>query len=207
MWAQQVTKNAEASVNDPIAEKAVADAELIPAGEKQAKVYRIVASNEPDANCLVIASIPVNDQGLSIFVKLRSTLKTAQEQNDNLLRFVNTLRWSRGLIMSSIANKSFSSREAAVGTLDFNAVLWRFLTALGSLRIAVVMFGLGTLLLFVGTLAQDQETIVDVKRHYFNSWIAYVPFDVFVPSTICPTRNQYHLGFLCLVVHRLVSSC
>lgn len=93
MWAQQVTKNAEASVNDPIAEKAVADAELIPAGEKQAKVYRIVASNEPDANCLVIASIPVNDQGLSIFVKLRSTLKIAQEQNDNLLRFVNTLRW------------------------------------------------------------------------------------------------------------------
>lgn len=93
MWAQQVTKNAEANVNDPIAEKAVADAELIPAGEKQAKVYRIVASNEPDANCLVIASIPVNDQGLSIFVKLRSTLKTAQEQNDNLLRFVNTLRW------------------------------------------------------------------------------------------------------------------
>lgn len=93
MWAQQVTKNAEASVNDPIAEKAVADAELIPAGEKQAKVYRISASNELNANCLVIVSIPVNDQGLSIFVKLRSNLKTAQEQNDNLLRFVNSLRW------------------------------------------------------------------------------------------------------------------
>jgi hypothetical protein len=93
MWAQQVTKSAESSVNDPLAEKAVADAELIPAGEKQAKVYRIVASNELDSNCLVIASIPVNDQGLSIFVKLRSSLKTAQEQNDNLLRFVNSLRW------------------------------------------------------------------------------------------------------------------
>jgi ABC-type transport system involved in cytochrome c biogenesis permease subunit len=98
--------------------------------------------------------------------------------------------------MSSIANKSFSSREAAVGTLDFNAVLWRFLTALGSLRIAVAMFGLGTLLLFVGTLAQDQETIVDVKRHYFNSWIAYVPFDVFVPSTIWPHEEPIPFGFL-----------
>ena len=93
MWAQQVTKNSEATVNDPIAEKAVAGAELIPAGEKQAKVYRILASEDLESNCLVIASIPVNDQGLSIFVKLRSSLKTAQEQNENLLRFVNSLRW------------------------------------------------------------------------------------------------------------------
>ncbi|MFO0382245.1 MAG: cytochrome c biogenesis protein CcsA [Pirellula sp.] len=98
--------------------------------------------------------------------------------------------------MSSIANKSFSSREAAVGTMDFNAVLWRFLTALGSLRIAVVMFALGTLLLLVGTLAQDQETIVDVKRHYFNSWVAYVPFDVFVPSTMLPHAEPIPFGFL-----------
>jgi hypothetical protein len=93
MWAQQVTKKEEASVNEAIAEKAVADSELIPAGEKQAKVYRIYASEDLESNCLVIASIPVNDQGLSIFVKLRSTLKTAQEQNENLLRFVNSLRW------------------------------------------------------------------------------------------------------------------
>lgn len=93
MWAQQVTKKEEASVNEAIAEKAVADAELIPAGEKQAKVYRIYASEESESNCLVIASIPVNDQGLSIFVKLRSSVKIAQEQNENLLRFVNSLRW------------------------------------------------------------------------------------------------------------------
>ncbi len=98
--------------------------------------------------------------------------------------------------MSSIANKSLSKREVAVGALDFNAVLWRFLTALGSLRIAVVMFALGTLLLLVGTLAQDQETIVDVKRHYFNSWVAYVPFDVFVPVTIWNHDEPIPFGFL-----------
>lgn len=93
MWAQQVTKSSEADVNDRLAEKAVVEAELIPAGDKQARVYRLAASDEPDAKCLVIASIPVNDEGLSIFVKLRSSVQTAQEQNKNLLRFVNSLRW------------------------------------------------------------------------------------------------------------------
>ncbi|XZE22082.1 hypothetical protein SH449x_001998 [Pirellulaceae bacterium SH449] len=93
MWAQQVTKSSETEINDRLAEKAVADAELIPAGDKQARVYRLAASDEPDANCLVIASIPVNDQGLSIFVKLRSSVQTAQDQNENLLRFIHSLRW------------------------------------------------------------------------------------------------------------------
>lgn len=98
--------------------------------------------------------------------------------------------------MSSIANRTFTARNTAVGKLDANAIFWQVLKALGSLRIAVVMFALGTLLLLVGTLAQDEETIVDVKRQYFNSWVAYVPFDVFVPVTIWNHENPIPYGFL-----------
>jgi len=67
--------------------------------------------------------------------------------------------------------------------------------AIGSLKITVTMFALGTLILFVGTLAQDEETIVDVKKLYFNSWVASVPFDVFLPQTIFPHENPIPYAF------------
>ncbi len=40
---------------------------------------------------------------------------------------------------------------------------------MGSLKITVTMFALGMIILLFGTLAQDEETLVDVKNHYFNS--------------------------------------
>ena len=66
---------------------------------------------------------------------------------------------------------------------------------MGSLKITVAMFALGTLILFVGTLAQDEETIVDVKKQYFNSWVASVPFDVFIPQTIWPHKDPLPYAF------------
>ena len=72
----------------------------------------------------------------------------------------------------------------AIAQMDIARIAWLVLRAMGSLKITVAMFALGTLILFVGTLAQDEETIVDVKKQYFNSWVASVPFDVFKPQTI-----------------------
>lgn len=46
------------------------------------------------------------------------------------------------------------------------------------------MFLAGIFLLFVGTLAQDERNLPEVKRLYFNSWIAEVPFSDFFPVTI-----------------------
>jgi ABC-type transport system involved in cytochrome c biogenesis permease subunit len=88
--------------------------------------------------------------------------------------------------MSAITNERFANVSTAKTAADLDSFLWRVLTALGSLKIAVAMFAAGTLMLLVGTLAQDEETIVDVKQRYFNSWIAYVGFDVFVPQTVFP---------------------
>ncbi len=90
--------------------------------------------------------------------------------------------------------------RSGVGTttaepLDIARIAWFALRAMGSLKITVAMFALGTLILFVGTLAQDEETIVDVKKQYFNSWVASVPFDVFKPQTIWPHTEPLPYAF------------
>ena len=65
-----------------------------------------------------------------------------------------------------------------------NDVSWTILRTLGSLKITVTMFAFSILILFVGTLAQDEQTMIDVKKEYFNSWVAMVPHHVFAPVTI-----------------------
>ncbi len=79
--------------------------------------------------------------------------------------------------------------------LDISRIAWIVMRAVGSLKVTVSMFALGTLILFVGTLAQDEETIVDVKKQYFNSWVASVPFDVFLPQTIFPHEEPVPYAF------------
>ena len=61
---------------------------------------------------------------------------------------------------------------------------WTLLRAAGSLKITVVMFLAATFLLFVGTLAQDEKNLPEVKAEYFNSWLARIPFSDFFPITI-----------------------
>jgi ABC-type transport system involved in cytochrome c biogenesis permease subunit len=62
--------------------------------------------------------------------------------------------------------------------------LWQMLRAAGSLKVTVVMFLAGIFLLFVGTLAQDEKNLPEVKQEYFNSWVAQVPLSDFFPVTI-----------------------
>jgi hypothetical protein len=68
-------------------------------------------------------------------------------------------------------------------------VAWRLLRAAGSLKITVVMFLAATFLLLVGTLAQDEKNLPEVKADYFNSWLARVPFADFVPVTVFGETN------------------
>ncbi len=78
---------------------------------------------------------------------------------------------------------------ASTARVDIDSAVWSILRVLGSLRITVWGFALAIVILFVGTLAQDEETIVDVKRDYFNSWFAKVPLDVLKPVTIWPANE------------------
>ncbi len=54
--------------------------------------------------------------------------------------------------------------------------------ALGSLKLTVVLFALSIVIVLVGTLAQDQQNMQEVKDRYFTSWIAWTVLDDFVPQ-------------------------
>jgi ABC-type transport system involved in cytochrome c biogenesis permease subunit len=79
--------------------------------------------------------------------------------------------------------------KADLAAWSDHKVAWKILRAMGSLHITVWGFVLAIVILFFGTLAQDEETVVDVKREYFNSWIATVPLDVLKPVTIWPVDD------------------
>ncbi|TWT55332.1 cytochrome c biogenesis protein [Allorhodopirellula solitaria] len=56
------------------------------------------------------------------------------------------------------------------------------LVALGSLKLTVVLFALSLVLVLVGTLAQDQMNMQEVKQRYFLSWVAPLHIDDFFPQ-------------------------
>ena len=82
----------------------------------------------------------------------------------------------------SMPIRSMASSRTADGSLQKTA--WEGLRALGSLKITVIMFLAATFLLFVGTLAQDEKSLPEVKAEYFNCWFAQVPFSDFFPVTV-----------------------
>ncbi|MEQ1825446.1 MAG: cytochrome c biogenesis protein CcsA [Pirellula sp.] len=95
----------------------------------------------------------------------------------------------------TMSNATMTGTANPAITVDLGRWCWLVFKAMGSLKITVAMFAMGTLILFVGTLAQDEETIVDVKKSYFNSWIASVPLDVFMPQTIWPHKDPLPFAF------------
>jgi ABC-type transport system involved in cytochrome c biogenesis permease subunit len=74
---------------------------------------------------------------------------------------------------------------------------YAILRALGSLKITTTMFALAIVIVLIGTLAQDEMDLADVKREFFTCWIASVPLDVFLPVTLFPHAEPYFggLGF------------
>jgi len=106
----------------------------------------------------------------------------------------------------SMPIRSMASSRNATSTVQETA--WEFLRALGSLKITVVMFLAANFLLFVGTLAQDEKSLPEVKAEYFNCWVAQVPFSDFFPVTVFgessltgwfPFPGGATIGFILLV--------
>ncbi len=79
--------------------------------------------------------------------------------------------------------------ESSRPTTGSSGFAWQLLRAAGSLKITVAMFLAATFLLLVGTLAQDEKNLPEVKAEYFNSWLARVPFADFVPVTVFGETN------------------
>ncbi len=96
---------------------------------------------------------------------------------------------------STIHGVSIGNKQVADNNTIGNAV-WKILKVCGSLKITVVMFFLAVLLVLFGTLAQDEQNLEEVKELYFNSVVAVVPFDVFLPKTVFPHEKPLPFGFI-----------
>src|SRR5205807_6673547 len=60
------------------------------------------------------------------------------------------------------------------------SLLGRGLSVLASLRLTVILFVLGIILVFCGTLAQIDAGIFTVLNQYFRSALVWIPFQLFV---------------------------
>ena len=61
---------------------------------------------------------------------------------------------------------------------------------LGSLKLTVGLFAVSVVIVLVGTLAQDEMNMLEVKQRYFLSWIAWLHFDDFFPQAFYPHTEK-----------------
>ncbi|MCS7471095.1 cytochrome c biogenesis protein CcsA [Stieleria sp. ICT_E10.1] len=89
--------------------------------------------------------------------------------------------------MATIPNPSGQfSKDREASTVISSADV---LAALGSLKLTVGLFAASLIIVLVGTLAQDEMNMQDVKERYFVSWIAWMHFDDFFPQAFFPHAN------------------
>jgi len=77
-----------------------------------------------------------------------------------------------------MSNTTVSVASHSSSTVNSSGIL----KALGSLRLTVVLFALSLVIVMVGTLAQDEMNMLEVKQRYFLSWIAPLHIDDFFPQ-------------------------
>jgi ABC-type transport system involved in cytochrome c biogenesis permease subunit len=86
--------------------------------------------------------------------------------------------------MATVTNPAESvSKDSA------NSDVWTagdILRAIGSLKLTVFLFAASLVIVLVGTLAQDEMNMQDVKERYFVSWVAWMHFDDFFPQAFLP---------------------
>ncbi len=68
------------------------------------------------------------------------------------------------------------------------------LAPLASLKLTVALFAFSLLIVLVGTLAQTEMDIWEVKSEYFESYITYVEFNVMMPKSFFPNRPDFSGG-------------
>ena len=82
--------------------------------------------------------------------------------------------------ISSDATEPLSTAQTA------NSLSLSIMRSLGSLKLTVVLFALSLVIVMVGTLAQDEMNMLEVKQRYFLSWIAPLHLDDFFPQAFFP---------------------
>ncbi|TWT98609.1 cytochrome c biogenesis protein [Stieleria varia] len=94
--------------------------------------------------------------------------------------------------MATVTNNDALHSES-VENHDVLDSLASVLRVLGSLKITVALFACSLILVLVGTLAQDEMNMQDVKQRYFVSWIARMHVDDFFPQAFYPHTRPFEL--------------
>lgn len=83
---------------------------------------------------------------------------------------------------ANVQEWSKSNSRASAGSEDsITSMIWKCLEVAGSLKLTVVLFALSMVLVLVGTIAQQELNMVEVKERYFTSWIAQMRLADHVP--------------------------
>ena len=73
--------------------------------------------------------------------------------------------------------------------------LHRVFVSLASLRLTVTLFALSIFIILVGTLAQTQKNMWDVRADYFHCWWSWIELQVFFPAAWFPDLQDLRGGF------------
>ncbi len=93
MWVGQVMSTNDPTKLESLAKKTLDEAETFQTGARTAKLFSIRASDQPDARSLLVVSVPMGDNGMSMFVKLNCELRMMEQEKSTFLSFVKSLRW------------------------------------------------------------------------------------------------------------------
>ncbi len=90
--------------------------------------------------------------------------------------------------MATITSDAKSPITQHESTRSFGAAV---LQMLGSLKLTVALFACSLVIVLVGTLAQDEMNMLEVKQRYFLSWIAMLHIDDFFPQAFFPHERRF----------------
>jgi len=82
--------------------------------------------------------------------------------------------------MATTVDSAPSTDDRAIHSLS------GLLRVLGSLKLTVALFALSLVTVLVGTLAQDEMNMFEVKQRYFTCWFTQLHFDDFFPQAFYP---------------------
>lgn len=85
----------------------------------------------------------------------------------------------------SLRNDDSSFVDSAYDVLEL------LLSPLASLKLTVTLFALSIFIIFVGTLAQAEMSMWEVKNQFFESYITRIPFNVMMPKSFFPGRPDF----------------
>ena len=88
--------------------------------------------------------------------------------------------------MATVASRPAQRSDSSPSHETSGAYAFRMLQLLGSLKLTVTLFALSLITVLVGTLAQDEMNMFEVKQRYFLSWIAPMHLDDFFPQAFFP---------------------